>query len=440
MSLDSAFPEDYLDLIRKIHAREVLDSRGNPTVEVEAFLGRGSGRAIVPSGASTGKAEALELRDGDLCRYGGQGVLNAVENVTHEIAPTVTGFNAFDQYKLDRHLIDLDGSENKSRLGANAILGVSLAVARAAADSARVPFYCYVGGKTACEIPVPMANILSGGLHGGNNIDFQDFLVIPLRACRYAEALADIVAIYRAMKATLQSRGLYTVGVADEGGYAPKLPSNEIGFELMVEAFERAGFRPGKDAAIALDVASSRWWSGTHYFLKTEGVEMSSHELNEKFRMWSSRYPILSIEDALAEEDWQGWQALTAQISNRCQLIGDDLFVTNTKRLRKGIEFGVANAILIKMNQIGTLTETLEVIRIAKNHGYHTVVSARSGETEDDSIADLAVGTSASQIKLGAITRSERLAKYNRLLRIEEELGKSAIYRGSDVFAKWKSI
>lgn len=427
-------------LIRKLHAREVLDSRGNPTVEVEAHVDNGWARAIVPSGASTGKAEALELRDGDPGRYCGKGVLKAVKSVTHEIAPTLIGFDASDQSKVDRHLIELDGTENKGRLGANAILGVSVAVARAAADSARLPLYQYLGGKLACELPVPMVNILSGGLHGGENIDFQDFLVVPLRALRYRDALADIFAIYRAMKVTLQSRGLQTAGVADEGGYAPKLSSNEIGFELMVEAFERAGFRPGVDAAIAVDVASSHWWSGTRYSLKTEGVELSSGELTERFRKWSTLYPILSIEDALGEEDWHGWRVLTEQVGCRCQLIGDDLFVTNTKRLLKGIASGAANAILIKMNQVGTLTETMEVMGIAKHHGYSTVVSARSGETEDSTIADLAVATCASQIKVGSITRSERLAKYNRLLRIEEELGASAIYRGSDVFAKWKTV
>jgi enolase len=282
-----------------------------------------------------------------------------------------------------------------------------------------------------------MVNVLSGGLHGGHNIDFQDFLVIPLRARRYREALADIFAIYRTMKVTLQSRGFYTAGVADEGGYAPKLPSNEIGFELLVEAIERAGLRPGVDAAIAVDVAASHWWSGSHYSLKTEGVEISPVELQERIQKWLSSYPILSIEDGLAEEDWTGWRTLTEQVGNQCQLIGDDLFATNPGRVRKGIDSGVANAILVKMNQVGTLTETLQVIAIAKQHGYLTVVSARSGETEDDTMADQAVATCASQIKIGSITRSERLAKYNRLLRIEEELGEGAIYRGPDVFAKW---
>jgi enolase len=422
--------------IELIQAREVLDSRGNPTVEVTVLLDDGArGRAIVPAGASTGKAEALELRDGDATRYLGRGVLTAVANVNAEIGPSIRGHEATDQAAIDNLLITLDGTPDKRRLGANALLGVSLAVAHAAASSVRLPLYRYLGGASATELPVPMVNIMSGGIHGGGNIDFQDFQVIPLRARRLSEALQDVVAIYMAMKDALISRGVFRPGVADEGGYAPCLPTNEAGFELMVEAFERAGFRPGKDAAIAVDVAASHFYDRGSYRLVAEGVEMDSVQIAEKLGSWSGRYSILSIEDGLAEDDWEGWRLLTDRLGARCQLIGDDLFVTNPQLLQKGVRDGVGNAILVKMNQVGTLTETLEVIKIARRHGYRTVVSARSGETEDTTMADLAVATSASQIKIGAITRSERLAKYNRLLRIEEELGRHAIYRGPEVFA-----
>ena len=421
--------------ISAIRAREVLDSRGNPTVEVEVVLEDGAhGRAIVPSGASTGKAEALEMRDGDARRYHGRGVREAVAHVEDEIATTLTGTEAGDQSRVDRLLIALDGTPNKRRLGANAILGASLAVARAAASSAGLPLYRYLGGAGAVELPVPMVNILSGGIHGGGNIDFQDFQVISLRARRYREALEDAVEIYRAMKDVLKSRRVSTPGVADEGGYAPRLESNEAGFELMVEAFERAGFKPGEEAAIAVDVAASHLLDGGRYRLTVEGAELKSAELVERLAAWAGRYPILSIEDGLGEEDWSGWKILTERLGGRCQLLGDDLFVTSQARLERGIRSGVANAVLVKMNQVGTITETLEVVRLAKRHGYRTVVSARSGETEDDSIADLAVATSASQIKIGAVTRSERLAKYNRLLRIEEQLGARAEYRGAEVF------
>jgi|SRR5579863_704589 len=418
-----------------IHAREVLDSRGNPTVEVEVVLEDGArGRAIVPSGASTGKAEALELRDGDRQRYLGRGVREAVANVEGEIALAIGGAEASEQARVDELLISLDKTPNKRRLGANAVLGTSLAVARAAAASARLPLYRYLGGDSAAELPVPMVNILSGGLHGGGNLDFQDFQVIPLRATRYHEALEDAVAIYRAMKDVLQARGALTAGVADEGGYAPRLASNEAGFEVMVEAFERAGFKPGEDAAIAVDVAASHFLDGGRYCLAAEDAELKSAEMVDRLAAWADRYPILSIEDGLGEEDWSGWKILTERLGARCQLLGDDLFVTRVARLERGIQSVVANAVLVKMNQVGTVTETLEVVRLAKRHGYRTVVSARSGETEDDSLADLAVATGASQIKIGAITRSERLAKYNRLLRIEEQLGASADYRGAEVF------
>ncbi len=392
------------------------------------------GRGIVPSGASTGKAEALELRDGDPRRYHGRGVQKAVENIRAVIAPAVIGMNASDQQALDARLCELDGTENKSRLGANAILGVSLAAARAAAASEGVPLYRYLGGLQAVELPVPMVNIASGGLHGGGNIDFQDFQVIPLRATRYSEALHDVVMIYAAMKDVLKARGVYSPGVADEGGYAPRLASNEAGFEVMVEAFERAGFQPGKEAAIAVDVAASHFYQNGSYKLSTEREEWSPRDLVDRLAAWTERYPILSIEDGVAEDDEVGWKLLSERLGKRCQLIGDDLFVTNPRRLTEGIRNGIGNAVLVKMNQIGTLSETLQVIRLAQRAGYRTVVSARSGETEDDSMSDLAVGTGAGQLKVGAITRSERLAKYNRLLRIEERLGENALYRGREVF------
>jgi len=416
--------------ISNIRAREVLDSRGNPTLEVEVLLGDGAvGRATVPSGASTGKAEAVELRDGDAKRYLGRGVLKAVASVAEFIAPALRGTSAMDQARVDNRLIALDGTANKGRLGANALLGVSMATARAAAVSARLPLYRYLGGVAATELPVPMVNIMSGGLHGGGNIDFQDYQVIPLRAGRYSEALADVAAIYGAAKDTLKARGVYRPGVADEGGYAPALRTNEQGFELMVEAIERAGLRPGQDAGIAVDVASSHFYANGRYRMVREGVDTDAAGMVDRLAAWCGRYPIISIEDGVAEDDWEGWKLLTERLGARLQLIGDDLFATNPVRLRKGIETGAANAVLVKMNQIGTLTETLEVIAMARQHGYRCVVSARSGETEDDTMADLAVATGAGQIKVGAITRSERLAKYNRLLRIEEELGDSAEYR-----------
>ena len=426
--------------ISLVRAREVLDSRGNPTLEAEVFLDDGAfGRAIVPSGASTGKAEALELRDGDPKRYLGRGVLKASANVVEVIAPALRGVNAMDQLVVDSRLIALDGTDNKGRLGANALLGVSMAAAHAAAASARLPLYRYLGGVAATELPVPMVNIMSGGIHGGGNIDFQDYQVIPLRVRRYSEALAEVVVIYRAMKDALRSRGVFRAGVADEGGYAPELKTNEQGFELMVEAIERAGLKPGKDAAIAVDVASSHFYANGRYSMVAEGVETDAEGMVKRLADWCRRYPILSIEDGVAEDDWAGWRLLTERLGSQVQLIGDDLFVTNPARLRKGIEEGVANAVLVKMNQIGTLTETLEVAEMARRHGYRSVVSARSGETEDDTMADLAVATGAGQIKVGAIARSERLAKYNRLLRIEEELAKRGGNYASGLFGGWAS-
>lgn len=421
--------------IEFIRAREIFDSRGNPTVEVDVTLDDGArGRGMVPSGASTGKNEALELRDGDADRYHGRGVLNAVENVLQIIAPEILGMEASDQGKLDELLCEIDGTPNKSSVGANALLGVSLAVARAAAESEGMPLYRYLGGERANELPVPMINIASGGLHGGGNIDFQDFQVIPLRAESYSDALHDVAMIYRAMKSVLKARGVDSAGVADEGGYAPRLASNEAGFEVMVEAMEAAGMEPGKDAAIAVDVAASHFYEDGRYRLSTEREEWTSAKMVDRLAAWADRYPILSIEDGVAEDDSEGWKLLTERLGKRCQLIGDDNFVTNPVLLDQGIRDGIANAVLVKMNQIGTLSETLEVIRMAQRAGYRTVVSARSGETEDDFMSDLAVATGAGQLKVGAITRSERLAKYNRLLRIEEELGESAVYRGTEIF------
>ncbi|MGH9327527.1 MAG: phosphopyruvate hydratase [Terriglobia bacterium] len=422
--------------IEHVQARQVLDSRGNPTVEVDVFLEDGAlGRAIVPSGASTGSAEAVERRDKDPASYLGRGVLDPIQNVEQMIAGELRGMEASNQPFVDQRLCDLDGTPNKSRLGANALLGVSLAVARAAAVSAGMPLYRYLGGLEAVELPVPMVNVLSGGLHGGGNIDFQDYMLIPLRARRYSEALEDACAVFRAMKHVLKSRGILTPGVADEGGYAPALKSNEAGFELMVEAFEQAGFKPGSEAAIAVDVAASHFFQNGLYSLSAEGVALRSDEFTRRMKEWVGQYPILSIEDGLAEEDWGGWKDLTARLSARCQLIGDDLFVTNLARLRRGIREGTANAVLVKLNQVGTLSETLAVLELARDHGYRTVISARSGETEDDFIADLAVATGAGQIKIGSVTRSERLAKYNRLLRLEQHLGTRAKYRGAELFA-----
>ncbi len=416
--------------IAQIRAREILDSRGDPTVEVDVRLEDGAwGRARVPSGASTGRHEALELRDGENKRYLGRGVRQAVARVNDEIALALRGAEALDQKAVDDRLRALDGTESKRRLGANAILGVSLAVARAAAASAGLPLYRYLGGEGAAELPVPMVNILSGGLHGGGNLDFQDYLVMPLRASSYSQALEDAVAVYRSMKDVLKSKRVDQPGVADEGGYAPRLESNEQGLELMVEAIERAGLTHGQDAAIAVDVAATELWRNGRYILALEAVELDAAELVARLEGWVRRYPIVSIEDGLGEDDWAGWKLLTERLGARCQLIGDDLFVTHVDRLRQGIHAGVANAVLVKMNQVGTLTETLEVVELARRHDYRTILSARSGETEDDSLADLAVATGSGQIKIGSVTRSERLAKYNRLLRIEQELGSRARYR-----------
>lgn len=422
--------------ISAIYAREVLDSRGNPTLEVQVMLEDGSGGlAIVPSGASTGESEAAELRDGDITCYHGRGMTKAIHNIEWEISPVLEGTEASDQALVDDTLIRLDGSPNKRRLGANAILGVSMAAARAAAASARLPLYRYLGGAAAHELPVPMVNMMSGGIHGGGNIDFQDFMLIPLRAETYSKALTDVNAVYRAVKQVLQARGAYRAGVADEGGYAPALKSNEAGFEVMVEAMERAGLEPGIDAAIAVDVAASHFYQRGRYCLSVEDEELSSDEMIDRLVKYVDCYPILAIEDGLDEEDWEGWRTLTDRLGDHCQLIGDDLFVTHQDRVARGVEEGIANAVLVKINQIGTLTEAMDVATLAQRKGYQPIISARSGETEDDFIADLAVATGAPLIKIGAITRSERLAKYNRLKRIEQELGSYASYIRAEVFA-----
>ncbi len=421
--------------IAEVYAREILDSRGNPTVEVEVELESGaSGRAAVPSGASTGTREAVELRDGDKGRYLGRGVRKAVENVNTLIAPEVNGLEATEQAVVDGVLRGLDGTENKGKLGANAILAVSLAVAHAAAAEARMPLYRYLGGVGARELPVPLMNILNGGKHADNNVDFQEFMVMPVGAESFADALRMGVEVFHALRGVLRARKLNT-GVGDEGGFAPDLRSNEEAVELVLEAITKAGFAPGRDVCLALDPASSEFHERGRYLLKAEAKpERTREQMVEFYERWVERYPILSIEDGMAEGDWEGWELLTERLGDRVQLVGDDVFVTNPTILQEGIERGVANAILVKLNQIGTLTETLETIEMAKRAGYTAVVSHRSGETEDVTIADLAVGLNAGQIKTGSLSRTDRTAKYNQLLRIEEELEGTARYRGRAVF------
>jgi enolase len=415
--------------IEKVHGRQVLDSRGNPTVEVDILLRSGAhGRAAVPSGASTGEFEATELRDGGDA-WGGKGVGRAVANVNGEIAEAIAGEDVLDQEGLDRRLIELDGTPNKSRLGANAILGVSLAAARAAAAEERLPLWRYLGGEAARILPVPMMNVLNGGAHADNSVDFQEFMIVPVGAPSFAEALRTGAEVFHALKRTLHERGLATA-VGDEGGFAPDLESNEAALQMLVAGIEAAGYRPGEDVAIALDPATSEIFSGGAYELTHEGRRLSAAELADYWADLAGRYPIVSIEDGMDEEDWEGWRALTQRVGDRVQLVGDDLFVTNTERLRRGIEAGVANSILIKVNQIGTLTETLAAIDMARAAGYTAVMSHRSGETEDTTIADLAVATGCGQIKTGAPSRSDRVAKYNQLLRIEEALGADAEYPG----------
>jgi enolase len=416
--------------IETVTAREILDSRGNPTIEVEITLDDGAiGRAAVPSGASTGAHEAVELRDGDKSRFGGKGVQKAVANVIETITPEIEGLEATDQVLIDRTLIDLDGTPNKSRLGANAILGVSLAVAHAAASSLDLPLYRYLGGVNGKVLPVPLMNILNGGAHADNNVDFQEFMVAPVGAKTFAEALRMGSEVFQALRAALHKRG-GTGGQGDEGGFAPNLKSNQEAVETIVEAIQAAGYKPGQDVAIALDPASSEFFKDGKYELKGEGKTLTGGQLAELWESWAERYPIVSIEDGMAEDDWDGWKELTSRLGGRIQLVGDDLFVTNVARLREGISGGVANSILIKVNQIGTLTETLDAIELACRNGYTAVVSHRSGETEDTTIADIAVATNAGQIKTGAPSRSERVAKYNQLLRIEADLGEAAEYRG----------
>lgn len=421
--------------IADLRAREVLDSRGNPTVEVTCVLDSGaSGRSIVPSGASTGSFEATELRDGG-SRYGGMGVLGAVSNVNDEIAASLDGMDATDQRSVDLALVDLDGTASKSRLGANAILGVSLSVAKAAADELGIALYRYVGGVGAHVLPVPMMNVLNGGVHADNNVDFQEFMVVPHGAASYSEALRWGVETYHALKKVLGQRHLSTA-VGDEGGFAPNLASNEEALRILIEAIEATGRVPGEEVAIALDPATTELWHDGAYVLEGEGRTLSSGELAEYWADIARRYPVVSIEDGMAEEDWDGWAVLTDLVGDRIQLVGDDVFVTNVDRLERGIEAGVANAILVKVNQIGTLTETLETVARATGAGYRSVMSHRSGETEDVTIADLAVATNCGQIKTGAPARSDRVAKYNQLLRIEEELAGSARFLGGAAFAR----
>ena len=413
--------------IKKVHGREVLDSRGNPTVEVEVTLDSGAfGRAIVPSGASTGEHEAVELRDGGK-RYLGKGVQNAVKNVNTEIASTIIGLDAADQKSLDHKLIALDGTENKSRLGANAMLGVSLAVARATADDRQTPLYRSIGGDKAVTLPVPMMNVMNGGVHADNNIDLQEFMIMPIGANSFSQALQWGVETYHTLKSLLKEKGLSTA-VGDEGGFAPNLSSNESAIEFLVDAIAKAGFKPGKDISIALDPAMSELFRDSRYHLTGENKILTSDELASWWTRLVDAYPIVSIEDGMSENDWAGWSALSQALKNRVQLVGDDLFVTNPKRLQQGIDKKVANSVLIKVNQIGTLTETLDTVNLATANNYSSVMSHRSGETEDSTIADLAVATNCGQIKTGAPARSDRVAKYNQLLRIEQELGATAKY------------
>jgi enolase len=421
--------------IEAVGAREILDSRGNPTVEVEVLLDDGVvARAAVPSGASTGAFEAYELRDGDKSRYQGKGVLKAVDAVIDEIGPAVEGLDATDQRIIDQAMIDLDGTDNKKRLGANAILGVSLAVARAAADSADLPLFRYLGGPNAHTLPVPMMNVINGGSHADSNVDIQEFMILPIGASSFSEALRWGTETYHVLKSELKSKGLST-GLGDEGGFAPNLDSNRAALDLLVEAITKAGFTPGKDIALGLDVASSEFFKNGSYAF--EGGTKSAEEMSAYYEELVASYPLVTIEDPLDEDDWEGWAHLTSVIGAKTQIVGDDLFVTNPTRLARGIESGAANALLVKVNQIGTLTETLDAVALAQRSGYKTVMSHRSGETEDTTIADLAVATDGGQIKTGAPARSERVAKYNQLLRIEEELGDAAVYAGRSAFPRF---
>ena len=425
-----------MSVIESVYAREVLDSRGNPTVEVEVALESGAeGRAIVPSGASTGAFEAVELRDGDKGRYLGKGTQNAVNNVNTIIAPELEGLDAFDQPGIDGLLLELDGTPNKGKLGANAILGVSMAVARAAANELGLPLFQYIGGVNAKQLPVPMMNILNGGEHADNSVDVQEFMILPVGAPTFKEGLRMGAEVFHSLKKVLSERGL-ACGVGDEGGFAPNLGSNREALELIVEAIKAAGYEPGKDVMLGLDVAASEMYNEEtkKYVLAGEGKELTAAEMVDLYEDWTTNFPIITIEDGLDEEDWAGWKVLTERLGKKVQLVGDDLFVTNTERLERGIEAGVANSILIKVNQIGTITETLDAIEMAKRAGYTAVISHRSGETEDTTIADLAVAVNAGQIKTGAPSRTDRVAKYNQLLRIEETVGAQARYCGLKSF------
>ncbi len=416
-----------------VFAREVLDSRGNPTVEADVILESGAmGRAIVPSGASTGEREALELRDGG-SRYLGKGVKKAVKNVIEVLGPAITGFDASEQAAIDGTMIALDGTESKKKLGANAILAVSLAVAKAAAEDAGLPLYQYLGGPNAKELPVPMMNVLNGGAHADNNVDFQEFMIIPAGAKTCADAIRMGAEVFHNLKGVLKKKG-YNTAVGDEGGFAPNLRSNEEACQVILEAITKAGYKPGRDVFLGLDVASSEFYSKGVYDMKGEGKKMSSDKMIKFYESWIRQYPIITIEDGMSEKDWKGWKLLTQHLGSKVQLVGDDIFVTNTRIFKQGIEQGIANSILIKLNQIGSLTETLDAIEMAKRAKYTAVVSHRSGESEDATIADLAVATNAGQIKTGSLSRTDRVAKYNQLIRIEEELGDSARYRGKDVF------
>ena len=423
-----------MSAIVDVIAREILDSRGNPTIEADVVLESGvSGRAAVPSGASTGSKEAVELRDGDAARYLGKGVLKAVENVNTEICEAILGLDASEQGFIDKTLVDLDGTDNKGRLGANAILAVSCAVAKAAAEESTLPLYRYLGGAGQMQLPVPLMNVINGGAHANNKIDLQEFMIVPLGAPTFREALRYGAEVFHTLKKLIDARGMPTT-VGDEGGFAPDLPSNESALQLLVEAIDKAGYTPGKDIALALDCAASEFWKDERYQLESENRALTSEQFADVLAAWCDKYPIISIEDGMAEDDWDGWKLLSERLGKKVQLVGDDVFVTNTRLLKQGIAKGVANSILIKINQIGTLSETFSAITMASRAGYTSVVSHRSGETEDSIIADIAVGTNAGQIKTGSLSRSERIAKYNQLLRIEEDLGDIASYPGREVF------
>ncbi|REE66386.1 enolase [Paenibacillus taihuensis] len=429
-----------MSIITDVYAREVLDSRGNPTVEVEVMLeSGGKGRAIVPSGASTGAYEAVELRDGDKSRYLGKGVLTAVDNVNTIIAPEIIGLDALDQVLIDRKMIQLDGTDNKGKLGANAILAVSMAVARAAADALDMPLYTYLGGFNAKTLPVPMMNIVNGGEHADNNIDVQEFMVLPVGAESFKEALRIGAEIFHNLKSVLKDKGLNTA-VGDEGGFAPNLGSNEEAITTIISAIERAGYKPGVDVFLGMDVASTEFYKDGKYHLEGEGRSFTSAEFVDLLASWADKYPIITIEDGCSEDDWEGWKLLTDRLGGKVQLVGDDLFVTNTTRLSDGIDRGVGNSILVKVNQIGSLTETFDAIEMAKRAGYTAVISHRSGESEDSTIADIAVATNAGQIKTGAPSRTDRVAKYNQLLRIEDQLGSTAQYAGKSAFYNLKNF